>query len=109
MYTSPKVAKKLKEAGFKKNAGFFWYPSKTDPDTYELKHWSEINLKNAQLNAIPAYTLSELIRELPPHFFVSGHCEGYDHTEDTLISINADTPEDAAALAWIESQKRKGK
>lgn len=62
-------------------------------------------------------TLGELIRELPDDYYIKKITDNHyiimdSHPFDANLDekiIHADTPEDAAALAWIELQKANTK
>jgi hypothetical protein len=107
--TSLEVSKNLKEAGLEGKAEYYWIPTGTVENwksQYEAKHKSQIKFFK---HAIPAYTLSELIRELPDDVYLY-HRSDLNQWYVRIKPLNeafADTPEDAAAEAWIELNKKE--
>jgi hypothetical protein len=115
------VAKKLKEAGFEMDAKFFWCLSKIDPDVCTLKHWSEIDFREAP---VPAYTLGELIRGLPRGYtfllestpreeleawFFNFEVENSVIFPQMYVRVASETPENAVALALIKYKEQEVK
>jgi len=104
--TSLEVSKRLKEAGFEGESQAAWYVEGYAPFWVEKR---EDYLYLSQ-SLIPAYTLGELIRELPQGSIVAKNPDGtwecLTHTEDAIIVEQATTPEDAAGLALIALLKK---
>jgi len=113
--TSLEVSKRLKEAGFERDPeikGYYWCLNKVNPDYCQLKDWYEVNWDNQWLIAIPAFNLSELIRELPDDYFVSKDGRVFQRTHKTfpvewvLITDN-DTPENACGIIIADELKKE--
>jgi len=114
--TSLEVSKRLKEAGYEGESQAAWYVEGYAPFLVE-KRGDYLYLSQS---LIPAYTLGELIRELPfgklvhtweddleNDFYYFSDGEGLINPV-VNIAIIADTPEDAAGLA-LEALLKKGK
>jgi len=95
------IAKQLKDAGWPQSTEGYYYP-KDNP-----KHPYFLQISTDGWN-IKAPTLGELIRELPNHHLRSPKLpNGFFSVTNwaTRFVKQADTPEDACALAWIALKK----
>lgn len=104
--TSLEVSKRLKEAGYEGESQAAWYVEGDAPFLVEKK--GEYQYLSQSL--IPAYTLGELIRELPNHHLRSPKFPNglFSVTNwATRFVKQATTPEDAAGLA-LEALLKKG-
>ena len=102
---SLEVAKRLKEAGYpQESCSHYWFRGDNLPTpTLFAKKSTLFNTKHCWASP----TLGELIRELPERYCViltGADWECYPF-ENPAKGVWTKTPEDAAALAWIELNK----